>query len=228
MSPRRVPVGRSNRAAKPPLNREGIVTVALQIMHEEAFESVTMRRLAAEFQTGPASIYVYIANVAELRGAILDRLLGGLDLNRQATSETAREVLIGLLADYIGMLLGPPSLARAVLVLWPSGPNYLKLIDNVLALLLLDGVPPRQAAWGVDQLLQHATATAAEHGTRVDFSEGERDGYRLRSAIEEATAEDYPAIAKLRGELFSGTPGQRLRWQLTALIEGIAGTAVPV
>lgn len=41
-----------------------------------------MRRLAAELDTGLASlyVYVYVRNVAELHGAILDELLAGLPL----------------------------------------------------------------------------------------------------------------------------------------------------
>ena len=52
--------------------------MALRIMREEGLERVTMRRLAAELDTGPASLYVYLRNVAELHGAILDELLAGL------------------------------------------------------------------------------------------------------------------------------------------------------
>lgn len=51
-------------------------------MQEEGLERVTMRRLAAELDTGLASlyVYVYVRNVAELHGAILDELLAGLPL----------------------------------------------------------------------------------------------------------------------------------------------------
>jgi len=76
-------------------------------------------------------------------------------------------------------------------------------------------------------LLQHATATAAEHGTRGESTDAQRDGYRLRTAIEEASADDYPHVAGLREELFSGTGEQRLRWQFDALLNGIAATRAP-
>ena len=78
MSPRRVPVSRRDRPAKPPLSRAGAVAAAMQIMRDEGLERVTMRRLAAELDTGPASLYVYVHNMAELHGAILDELLADL------------------------------------------------------------------------------------------------------------------------------------------------------
>jgi AcrR family transcriptional regulator len=42
---------------------------------------VTMRRLAQELDTGPASLYVYVANTDELHAAVLDEMLGEVDLD---------------------------------------------------------------------------------------------------------------------------------------------------
>jgi AcrR family transcriptional regulator len=177
-----------------------------------------MRRLASELDTGPASLYVYVANTAELHGAVLDELLASLSYDR---------ALIDLLCDYSALLFGQPSLARSVLALWPSGRNYLRLFDTVLGRLIEAGVPDRQAAWGADVLLQHATASAAEQGTRGESAETQRETYLLATAIAEASAADYPHISRLRDELFSGTGGQRMRWQFAALIQGISATATP-
>ena len=81
MVPRRTQVSRRDRPAKPPLSRAGIVAVALRVMGEEGLERVTMRRLAQELDTGPASLYVYVDNTAELHGAILDELLASVDFD---------------------------------------------------------------------------------------------------------------------------------------------------
>ena len=56
---RKAPVSRRDRPAKPPLSREGVIAVSLRIMRDEGLEKVTMRRIAAELDTGPASLYVY-------------------------------------------------------------------------------------------------------------------------------------------------------------------------
>lgn len=220
MSPRRVPVSRRDRPAKPPLSRDGIVAVALRIMREEGLEQVTMRRLAKELDTGPAALYVYVVNMAELHGALLDELLTELPTAPDGG-------LVDLLCDYTELLFRHPGLARSVLSLRPSGPRYLGLIDRVLGLLEAAGVPAGPAAWGVDVLLQHATASAAEHSTRGESADADEEVYRLATAIEEASADDYPNISRLRVELFSGTGGQRMRWQFAALIRGIAETGLP-
>jgi AcrR family transcriptional regulator len=202
--------------------------VALQIMKDEGLERVTMRRLAAELDTGPASLYVYVRNMAELHGAILDELLAGLALpDPGRTGERWREALIGLLTGYTQLLLGQPSLARSILALRPSGSHYVRLVDTLLGLLHAGGVPVAQAAWGVDLLLQHGTATAAEQGVRNEAIEARAEQDAFVEALNDAADGDCPNIAHARHDLFSGTGGQRLAWMFDAIIAGIATVAVP-
>jgi AcrR family transcriptional regulator len=215
MSPRRFPVSRRDRPAKAPLSREVLVATGLRVMREEGLERLTMRRLAGELETGPASLYVYVRNTAELHGALLDELLADLDQSGE---------LIDLLYQYTVLLLGYPSLARSVLTLRPSGPHYLRLIDTILGLLLAEGVPVRQAAWGVDLLLQHATAVAAEQGSRDEATEAAGEEEELAAVIREASAGTYPNIHRTRDELLSGTGEQRTRWAFAALINGLSST----
>ncbi|GIE31947.1 TetR family transcriptional regulator [Actinoplanes italicus] len=228
MSPRRIPVSRRDRPAKPPLSRAGAVSVALRIMKEEGLERVTMRRLAAELDTGPASLYVYVQNMAELHGAILDELLAGLTLPHPGrTGERWREELIELLTGYTELLIGQPSLARSILALRPSGSHYVRLVDTLLGLLYVGGVPVAQAAWGVDLLLQHGTATAAEQGVRSEAKGAQAEQDVFVEALNDAADGDCPNIARARHELFSGTGGQRLSWMFEAMIAGISAVAVP-
>lgn len=202
--------------------------MALRIMQDEGLERVTMRRLASELDTGPASLYVYVQNMAELHGGILDELLGALHLPRPGgAGERWRSELIGVLTAYTQLLLGYPSLARSVLALRPSGPNYVRLIDTLLGLLHEGGVPVTQAAWGVDLLLQHGTATAAEQGVRGEAAGAQQEQNAFVEALREAADGDCAHIARAGDALFSGTGAQRLHWMLDTLITGIATVATP-
>jgi AcrR family transcriptional regulator len=69
-----------DRPAKAPLSEDVILDTALRILREEGLDAVTMRRLATELDTGPASLYVYISGRQELRNAMLDRVSGLLEL----------------------------------------------------------------------------------------------------------------------------------------------------
>ncbi|WIM93298.1 TetR/AcrR family transcriptional regulator C-terminal domain-containing protein [Actinoplanes oblitus] len=222
MSPRREPVSRRDRPAKPPLSRAGAVAVALRIMREEGLERLTMRRLATELDTGPASLYVYVRNTAELHGAILDELLADLTLPPPDPARW-RDQLVELMTAYTRLLIAWPSLARSVLALRPSGPHYVRLIETLLGLLRAGGVPVGQAAWGVDLLLQLGTATAAEQGTRGEAADADDEHRMLVTELREASEQEFPHIAQARDELFSGTGEQRLAWAFNVLVEGVQG-----
>ncbi|GGL64483.1 TetR family transcriptional regulator [Streptomyces fumigatiscleroticus] len=219
------PRSRRERPAKPALTREAIVAAAVAVLRAEGLHKVTMRRLAQELDTGPASLYVYVRNTAELHAAVLDELLG--TIGPAPSGGSWRHRLEQVLTAYTEMLCEHPSLARSALTAWPSGPHYLDLIETLLALLDEGGVPPARAAWGVDLLLLHATATAAEHAGR-DASPGGRDDYdALSDALRRASGHTHPHIAARAGALLSGTPGARRSWALQTLISGIEATAAP-
>ncbi|MEW2158842.1 TetR/AcrR family transcriptional regulator [Streptomyces sp. NPDC007189] len=215
------PRSRRERPAKPALTREGIVAAAVAILRAEGLRKVTMRRLAQELDTGPASLYVYVRSTDELHAAVLDELLG--TVGPAPAEGDWRERLEKVLVACTAMLLEHPSLARSALAARPSGPNYLRLIETLLDLLHAGGVPRAQAAWGVDLLLQHATATAAEHAGE----ESAGDWQALSRALHEAPSDTHPHIAASADALLSGTPEARLSWTFQTLINGIERTAVP-
>ncbi|RAJ44837.1 TetR family transcriptional regulator [Kitasatospora sp. SolWspMP-SS2h] len=234
-SPAPAPRSRRERPAKPALTRAGIVAAAVRLMEAEGLQRVTMRRLAQELDTGPASLYVYVANTAELHAAILEHHLGRVDLGAAAGAGAAdpgtagdpgrdwRGRLAAVLESYTAVLLEHPALAHSALLARPAGPHYLALVETLLALLEEGGVPAGQAAWGVDTLLQVATATAAEHSARTGAAAEAEHGAMVR-ALREADPSRYPKVAATAGELVSGRPAERLAWTFRMLINGVAAT----
>jgi AcrR family transcriptional regulator len=222
-------VSRRERPAKPALTRGGIVAAAIAVMRAEGLGKVTMRRLAQELDTGAASLYVYVRNTAELHAAMLDELLGAVDLGPVTAAGDWRARLTAVLWSYTGILFGQPGLAPSVLVTRPSGPAYLGLAEGILALLSEGGVPGDRAAWGVDLLLHFATSTAAEQGTRQRALDAADEEDALAAALRAAPADTYPHLAALGAdELLSGPGPDRLTWGFTVLISGITQTPRPV
>ncbi|MGP0052184.1 MAG: TetR/AcrR family transcriptional regulator [Solirubrobacteraceae bacterium] len=220
----RAPVSRRERPAKKALSREAIVDAALAIVTEEGAEALTMRRLATVLDTGAASLYVYVENTGELHAGMLERLLGSFHLSRGRAPW--RERLVELLVSYTGLLYGYPVLARTALFTWPSGPNYRNLVEALLALMAEGGVETGRAAWGVDLLLQRATATAAEHATRDESGDAEAEASGLADAIRGASPDTHPHIAAAAGDLLSGGV-DRHQWSFEVLINGLLGTPRP-
>ncbi|MEU0781146.1 TetR/AcrR family transcriptional regulator [Streptomyces sp. NPDC006173] len=219
---------RRERPAKPALTRDGIVRTAVALMRAEGLQRVTMRRLAQELDTGPASLYVYVRNTGELHAAVLDDLLAGVDLSPVRGDGDWRDRLVRVLTSYTEVLFEHPGLARSALVARPCGERYLDLVEALLSLLDEGGVPGPRAAWGIDALLQFATATAAEHAAgEKDPADSEGEWVALSAAVRGASAERHPHIAELGTDLLSGPGEARLHWGLEVLINGVLHTPRP-
>jgi len=220
------PRSRRERPAKPALTRDGIIETAVRLMRAEGLERVTMRRLATELDTGPASLYVYVANTAELHAAVLDDLIGEVDLTPAAAAGDWRERTEAVLVSYGQVLYEHGRLAHSALLARPSGANYLRLIEALLTLLIEGGVPDAQAAWGVDVLLQGVTASVAEH-SQDDPAHSEEDWHAVTAAVNNASPATTPHVAALASQLLSGTPRLRQKWQIQMALSGIAHTPIP-
>lgn len=223
------PRSRRERPAKPALTREGIIATTVDLMRAEGLERVTMRRLARELDTGPASLYVYVRNLAELHAAVLEELLGTVDLSPAGADGDWRDRLVRILTSYTSLLFEYPGLAQSALVARPSGKNYLNLGEALLTLLDEGGLEPGRAAWLVDLLMQFATATAAEHAHRApgDTPQSEADWQALAARVRGASPRTYPHIAALGPRLLSGSPQDRLVWGFHVLIAGARHTPLP-
>ncbi len=213
---------RRERPAKPALTREGIIAAALTILRDEGLETVTMRRLAAALDTGAASLYVYVHDTEDLHAQLLDALLGSV-ADAVPVDSPWRERIAAVLTSYVHILFEYPGIARLTLLTQPSAPNYLALIDLLIALLGEGGIPDRDAAWAVDLLLQFATATAAEQSVRKRSARVVADIASLSDTIATINAARYPNIARLGSEL-TGGGGARFRWGLDVLLAGIIAT----
>ncbi len=219
------PLSRRERAPKPALTREGIIEAALTILGEEGLRKVTMRRIAAALDTGPASLYVYVRDTEDLHAQILDALL--MPVVSVATRGAWRGRLIRLVTGYASVLFTHPEIARMTMRTHPSGPNYLSLVDTVLGLLQKGGVQDQDAAWAVDILLAYATANAVEHGPGDADSNKADDFSALEAEIATVDPQAYPNVARLGDQLLSGSGGERFRWGLEVLINGVLHTPQP-
>src|SRR5689334_23235283 len=67
-------------APRPQLSREVILETALRLLDADGLEGVSMRRVADELGTGPASLYAHVANKEELLELLHDRVLAEVEL----------------------------------------------------------------------------------------------------------------------------------------------------
>ena len=226
----RAPLSRRERPSKAPLSRESIVAATLRLL-DEGVERLTMRRVAAELDTGPASLYVYVRDTQELHTAVLEEILGtsGLLELQPDDTRTPRELLVDLLMRYIAMLMRYPSVARVTAFSRPMGANYVRLVEALLDLLVRCGVPLPVAGWGIDLLLQQAETTAVEQSQRdaaIERAEEAAQRAAIGTLIAEGSVE-LPHLVALGEDIVSGEGPERGAWSVEVLLNGLLATPRP-
>jgi AcrR family transcriptional regulator len=213
-------VSRRDRPAKPPLSREGIIDTALDLLARGGLAGLSLRKVATELDTGPASLYVYIANLNALYDLILDRVFGEVEIPETGKGAW-RERLSALLTSYTEKLISRPGLGRLAMTTVASGPKTLRLMEAILALLLEGGLDGPRAAWAVDALLLHFSAIASEQDS---WREHGNPLGTVEQALEKVSPEDYPNIHALTKELLEGDGAARHQWTLDVLLNGVLNT----
>jgi len=217
-------VSRRARPAKAALSQDVIVSAALDLLSQKGMEGLSLRKVAAALDTGPASLYVYVANLDELLSLVLDRALGEVERPNDPAGDW-REQLKMLLRSYFTLLIDRPGLAQVALRTIPAGPHMADLTETMLALLTRGGVDVGRAAWALDLLLLHSAGLAAEQDNRRHTSM-DTLMRRLKETTDSMPADTHPNIRAAGAELYTGTR-ERYEWALDALINGVIDTPRP-
>jgi AcrR family transcriptional regulator len=219
---------RRDRPAKPALSREAIIEAALTIIGEEGLDALSMRRLAQALDTGPASLYVYVANRDELWDLVFDAAIGTIETEptdparwREQVHELGRRMLHMMVHAY-------PGIARLAMARIPVGDNALRVNESMLSLLRAGGVGDQAAAYAADLLSMYVTATAYEQSLYAqlysDPEHEQREVARIAERFAAVSPERFPTIAALRDQLTTGDGEERFSLGLDVIINGLLET----
>jgi AcrR family transcriptional regulator len=217
-----------------PLSLDSIVDVALRIVDDEGTEAVSMRRVAAEFDTGPASLYAYVANKDELLRLVLDRIIEEIEVPE---GDTWQEVVRGFAFQTRSVFQRHSDAARLSFAHIPSGTAMLEGTERVLAAMIEGGVPDKVAAWSLDILAMYVAADAFEGWLleqRFDDGSGrdpEEIGAELVGQVHDTfaalPADRFPYLARTMDVMMSGSSEQRFGFGIDMLIAGFAAQVPP-
>jgi AcrR family transcriptional regulator len=218
-NPTRTVISRRSRPAKEPLSKDLIVKTAFELLKNEGFSGLSMRKIAKALDTGPSSLYVYVTNLQELSAYVLDFALDKVELPEAADGSWKNE-LFDALNSYLTILYKSPGIAKLSLTTIPIGPNSLAISEYLLQRLQAGGIRSTSAAWGLDLLLQYAASVAFEQSTR------DQEGITLQAisaSYQSLDALQYPMLVGLKDEMFSGGQ-ERFRWGLEVILQGLLQT----
>lgn len=218
---------------KPQLSQGLIVRTALRILDAEGLDALSMRRVAQELDTGPASLYAHVSNKEELLELLYDLIVGELTLPEPDPARW-REQLREMCVAAQRLLSSHNDIAKVALAAVPTGPNALRQAEAMLGLMIAGGLPPQIAAWGMDRLALYIAADAYEGSLfRVkqdtsgkDMQEWVSDYFgQLEQYMRSLPADRFPYLSGHVDEMVAGDSDARFEFGLDLLIEGLASYA---
>jgi AcrR family transcriptional regulator len=221
---------RKTAAPRRSLTRATIVSAALKILRVEGIDGVSMRRVAAELGTGPASLYAHVAHKEELLELVFDEVVGDIPLPEPDPARW-QEQIRQVWTDSHAALARNGDIARVALGRVPLGPNAMRVSEVTMTILRLGGVPEQAVAWSVDVVGLYVAANAVEGAVHVANQKAGRDPgeyySQVGSYLAALPADEFPTTAALVPMLMSGDGDERFAFGLDLLIKGLAALAEP-
>jgi AcrR family transcriptional regulator len=212
-----------------PLSRDAIVETALRILDRDGVDAVSMRSVAQDLGTGPASLYWHVANKEELLDLVYDRIIGEVEIPKVASpwQEQIKEFARAIRR----VLHGHRDVARITLARIPTGPNAMDRMEWMLGVLRGAGIPDRAVALGADAATLFVNAFCYEEATpfRAAGKTGdiEQGAELLEQYFSSLPPERFPNFAALASVMTMGTFDERFEFGLDMLVRGLESHAPP-
>jgi AcrR family transcriptional regulator len=211
-----------DRPAKAPLSEAAIIDAALAILTAEGLEAVSMRRVAAALDTGAGSLYVYVQGRSGLLEVMFDRIVAAVQLEAPDPSRW-RAQLHSLLERLRAELVAHPGMAAATMVDPPRTDVAMRLLENLLGILLASGLDAQDAAWAADILAAQVTYAAIEAELRR--TDPGALAAEITANFARLPAGDFPLITAHAAQLVAGDVGERFRFAIDVVIDGVLSRA---
>ena len=205
------------RRGRPPrVSRDQILAAALGIIDANGLEQLTMRRLGAELDVDPMTIYGHIPDKAALFDGLAELVLAEVTLPGR-TGEWAHDFRAAAHAAR-ATLLAHPHIIPLLGTRPPVTPPAFALWEALTSILLEAGLSEERAADGVDclgrLLIGHALAEAGQP-PGGDVGGGEEEH---RQAQADLPAARYPALSRVQQASIVHDPGRIFELALDGLI----------
>jgi AcrR family transcriptional regulator len=217
---------RSGGRRRDPLTQDAIVDTAMRVLDAEGLDGLSMRRIADELDTGPASLYWHVGSKDGLLDLIFDRVIGEQEVPAPAPGEW-REQLKEVARDMRRTILRHRDVVQISIGRIPMGPNAIRYSERVLAMLRAGGVPDQLA------VLCFFLLTSVVNGFTMDETgEGgeppadqpplEEAAQMARAYIASLPQSDFPNLVALADQFTVTDPEVRFELLLDLFVEGLA------
>lgn len=206
---------------RPPIETARIVDAALRIIDEEGAEALSMRSVAAQLNSSTSTLYRHFPSRATLIGAVIDRVLGEVDVDaanyaslgwRQGCEKVARETFEAFRRH-----------RRAALLLadhTPGGRNAALVRERTLAVLMDAGLDVTVAARSGAMIGHLILGFAIQLGGDRDITDADRAA--LRKAVRALDLTQFPATAAVKQARWHPIPvEEEFAFALEMVLDGL-------
>jgi AcrR family transcriptional regulator len=218
--------GRKEKAQRAPISRDAIIDAAIRILDAEGVAALTVRRLAHDLDTGPATLYWHIAGKDELGELVYDRIMAAVELPEPDPSQWAAQLKAMATQSY-RLLLQHNDAVKLSIGRVPTGPSMMRIMEWLLALLRGTGMPDEVACYFGDLLGRYIDASVLDdHGTAPGGKGPEHD--EMMSMVVDyfgsLPESRYPNLVSMvrSGAMFSMDNERRFEMGMDIILRGVS------
>ncbi len=221
----RHPPTRTRRRGREPITREAIVEAALRLLDRDGLDELSMRRLADELDTGPASLYWHVGSKDGLLELIFDRVIGEIEMpdpEPHRWEEQLKEVARAGRA----MILRHRDIVRISIGRIPMGPNALRASEGIFAILRAGGVPDRLAVTAHHLLFAIINGFTLDEttdlGVELESPLDEQAANAARDYIAQLPVDRFPNLVAVSGYFGLADNDQSFELLIDLFVDGLA------
>ena len=208
-----------------PITRETILDAADHVLQLDGVDGLSMRRVADELHTGPASLYWHVRNKDELLQLLFERYNAEIELPEPDPAHWQAQ-LKDLGRQVRGAAHRHRDYARLSLGRIPSGQSLARFAEWLFALLVPVGVPDQVIAYCGDLISLYVDAYAFEESLGPPSPTGEplpaeQIAEMFRAYLQSLPATQFPHVHRAAGLLFGGDANARFEFGMDVLVRGI-------
>jgi AcrR family transcriptional regulator len=183
------------------LDREQIVSAAMNLIDRHGLDGYSMRQLGAELGVDPSTVYYYVPSKAALYNLIVDEIVSGIDLAVDDPSATFEERVVAAGREYRRALLRHPRAVPLVAVRSLRTPVQLRVIERLAQIFFDAGFSPVEVMVAVDVCGMTILGTTNMHAASVAHSDYREQEPEIADFSADALASgDYPNLTRMLAE----------------------------
>jgi AcrR family transcriptional regulator len=206
--------GRRNRR----LTLEQVVDAAVELIREDGFDGLTMRRLAERCGVGVMTLYGYVRTKEEILGALSDRFLADLELPPASASSWQAQVAV-VFRSVHEVWLAHPELAQIAIVQPIDSLAAYRGAEFVLGALRRAGFGPEEA---VDAFEVLVCFTAGFTLRQLAFDTPATSAPKRLRSLAGLPGDDFPNLVELAPIFAARTVQRRFDDALEVVLRGLS------